>query len=234
MKPPVTLLAILLVGAGAAACGAGAQDPSPIQVPDTRMTQAELAATGNVATELVGTWTGTLVIDQSIGGVASSSTVTTSVELDGHALPTRLPALGFVGSWQTYDAPGPGSGVVDRLSAGSKGDVYVFCAAEADGDANPMTLDPVHALATASSFAWRYQASYRFADLLAYQGYGYDAPGAPTVTMNAVDSYEREGDTLVVAGHATGTDSLGRAITFDARGELHQGAPPTLPACRLR
>jgi hypothetical protein len=237
MKTPVTAVVTSFLGLALAACGSAAtQETGPEDFPDRQMTQAELVATGHVATDLVGTWVGTLAVDQSIGGVASSASVTTSVEFDARSLPTRLPALGFVGSWQTYDAANgsSGSGVADRLAAGDTGGIYVFCADEADGSANAMTLDPVNAIAARSSFAWRYRAAYRFADLLAYEGYGYAAPGVPSVTMSAVDSYTREGDVLYVSGQATGVDSSGRVLSFEMRGELHQGALPTLAACRLQ
>jgi hypothetical protein len=219
------------------ACGAQPSVEPPV-APATRMDARALASTRGQATSLIGTWHGAVHFEQSIGGQTKSVSTESELEFGSDALPARLAGLGFTGAWKNYDSAIPptgplANGVATRLADGTAGDIYVYCNGEADGPANLLKLDPISALATPSTFAWRYTAKYNFADLVDYSLYDYKEQSAPTASLTVTDGYLLEKDQLHVVASAQGTDSNGRAILLKLSGVLIKGTSEGPSRCRL-
>ncbi len=191
------------------------------------------------ASELEGTWTGHGTFEQELGGKTARVDIVVNLSFDGRGFSDVLPSLGVLSPWRLYVVSQPGAAPDDwngeALQQG--GTIYVFCPFEADGSANQVQVVSNGDVFDVSHR--EYLATYRFADLLTYELYDYDKPGAPQATVTAVDSYrlsgEGAGQRLLVTGRGSGTVSSGSQpiqLRFDAKLERGRSDNPS-SSCRL-
>jgi hypothetical protein len=186
---------------------------------------------GAPVAKMAGTWTGAGTFQQTWNGKTASVPVNVNLELDQQGVPGTLPALGMISPWKAYAQDGPSL----RITLEQGGTAFAYCQMEADGGANVIQLNPVSRCGTDRSVEWRYQAYYRFADLLGYELYDYARPDAPEVSVDASDSYllstVNGRDTLSVRGRATSASGQPLELRFDAT--LERGTKPYGLTCQL-
>ncbi|HXU80100.1 MAG TPA: hypothetical protein VN914_01800 [Polyangia bacterium] len=211
-----------------AACqGSDPADDAPLCAADTTK--------GAPVAKMAGTWTGSGTFGQTWNGKTASVPVKLNLELDEQGVPGTLPALGMISPWHAYPGGGPGS-LRGVLEAG--GAAFAYCSMEADGSANLINLAPRSRCGSDSAVEWSYEASYRFADLLEYQLYDYDQPGAPQVRVEATDSFQLTTtggkETLIVRGRAVGATIDGKQpIELRVDAQLTRGEANYDSGCRL-
>jgi hypothetical protein len=222
----------MALGGGLAACGETESTELPLCTSD--------ATKGAPVAKMAGTWTGTGTFQQTWKGKTKSVSVKLNLVFDEQGAPRTLPALGFVSPWYVY-ASGDGPEPSLRASLESGGAVYAACGGEADGDANKLALTPVSRCGTDSAVEWKYQARYRFADLLQYEIYDYAKPEAPEVKLSASDAFKLTAvggkETLLVRGRAagmaigSGEEVLAVELSLDA--QLERGQKTYDNVCEL-
>jgi hypothetical protein len=195
------------------------------------------ATNGHPVAKMAGTWTGSGTFQQTWNATTTAVEVKLTLEFDEEGVPKTLPALGFISPWRAYGGGGgPPASLREALDKG--GQAYAYCALEADGSANRIAMEPVSRCGTDSAVEWRYQATYRFADLLNYNLYDYNRPEAPEVKVEATDSFllatvggvERLTVRARAAG-ATTADQRPLEMRFDA--QLERGLQSYGNACEL-
>ncbi len=173
--------------------------------------------------DLRGTWTGTLLYEQTWNGQTESMDLEVwNLDIGDWSAPRRdLPALGFVGEWNVY-ASGSHfpSSLYPVLENGGRGKAYAYNENETDGPANGLCLQRGATCATATTFEWQYTAVYVFTDLIHYSLYGYTDKDAPTVQVDGHDIFTLSGGTLQVESSGIGASLDGDPLEMYVTGEL--------------
>jgi hypothetical protein len=184
-----------------------------------------------------GTWTGEATFTQSWAGTTETVRHLLNLVVGDDGIPRALPALGVVAPWGVYVASNRALDLSPGETLERGGSVWAFCRAEKAASANEIVVRPLGHFGDVDRAEWRYQASYRFADLIHYQRHDYVGPTAVPVTVEARDAYQLEGagsaEALRMSGRAMGKAVTGEALVLELEVVLTRGHSVLVDQCRL-
>ena len=136
-----------------------------------------------------------------------------------------MAATGYLGDgWQAFsdDFTGGEFSLMPLFTAGGNGTAWGGNDFEAAGPANELTIEHACIEATERYFAWRFDVTYRIADVVDRELYGYAEPDAPLVTLAAEELYAMEGTILYLRALAEGMTPDGAPVRIAMTGELQR------------